>query len=185
MKALSIEEIKQLKKDDWVWVELKCKFVLKIKDMEYTYKCSNKSLYFQIEDIDMINKLILITPYEDYSLILPYDDYGKTWVAYKNKEQADCKGELVELPCNVGDKVYYLNIHPSISLKTNTIYEGKVVRFHILNSFNSLDMDVFLDIKIHNEYGTTEISNTKDFGVLVFKTKEQAEQKLKELRGKQ
>ncbi len=161
MKALSIEEIKQLKCGDWVWIK------------------TNNSQYLRVNFSSEILSGETLCGIKTYY----YADYNKTWLAYHNKEEAECKGELVELPCKVGDKVYYLNTHPSISLKTNTIYEGKVVRFHILNSFNSLDMAVFLDIKIHNEYGTTEISNTKDFGVLVFKTKEHAEQKLKELRG--
>lgn len=171
MKALSIEELKAMELGDWVW----------IVEKENAYPNN----YFHGEYCHITPPYIdgLCYGWQGSGGCYKYSDYGTKWLAYKNKEQAECKGELVELPCNVGDKVYYLNMHPSVSLKTNTIYEGKVVRFHILNSFNSLDMDVFLDIKIHNEYGTTEISNTKDFGVLVFKTKEQAEQKLKELRG--
>ncbi len=164
MKPLSIEELKQLKEYDYFWL-------VNIND-------ANKNIY--ISNISYTKETLSGLDFYNYSRRMKWDNYGKTWVAYKNKEQAECKGELVELPCKVGDKVYYLNTRPSISLKTNTIYEGKVVRFHILNS---LDMAVFLDIKIHNEYGTTEISNTKDFGVLVFKTREQAEEKLKELRG--
>lgn len=27
----------------------------------------------------------------------PFEGYGKTWLAYKNKEQAEAKGEIVEL----------------------------------------------------------------------------------------
>ncbi len=159
MKALTIEEIKQLKYGDWVWIK------------------TNNSQYLRVNFSSEILSGETLCGIKTYY----YADYGKTWVAYKNKEQAECRGELVELPCKVGDKVYYLNTFPSISLKTNTIYKGEVVRFHILNSFNSLDMTISLEIKIHNEYGTTAIPNIKDFGVLIFETKEQAEQKLKEL----
>lgn len=165
MKALSIEEINILEEDDCIYIISK-----------------NNTGYYQILYIDDV--YLELQGFDNFNYNFYYEDYGKTWVAYKNKEQANCKGELVELPCKVGDKVYYLNTFPSISLKTNTIYKGEVVRFHILNSFNSLDMTISLEIKIHNEYGTTAIPNIKDFGVLIFETKEQAEQKLKELRGK-
>lgn len=89
-KPLTIEQLKALEVGDWVWIELKDKFTLKCNDVIYDYKCSNKSLYFQVANAcDNVDRLTLLTPYEDYSLFLSYSDYSKTWLAYKNKEQAE------------------------------------------------------------------------------------------------
>lgn len=90
MKPLTIEELKNLANEEWIWVELKDKFVLKYDDFIYEYRCSNRSSYFQIsKTFEKSDKLTLLTPYEQYSLFLPYSDYGTTWLAYKNKEQAE------------------------------------------------------------------------------------------------
>lgn len=87
------------------------------------------------------------------------------------------------VPCNVGDTVWYLNTTPSMTLARNTIYEGKLVRYHILNYPQPLGTCVLADIQIHNEYGTTEVPDVKDFGKRWFTDKSQAEARLKEMKG--
>lgn len=87
------------------------------------------------------------------------------------------------VPCNVGDTVWYLNTTPSMTLARNTIYEGKLVRYHILNYPQPLGTCVLADIQIHNEYGTTEVPDVKGFGKIWFIDKSQAEARLKELKG--
>lgn len=89
-------------------------------------------------------------------------------------EDAEERGLIVRLPCNVGDTVYYINTVPHIALYQNTIYKAEVVRIVTTRLGTSLV------IQIHNHYGCTEISDIKDFGKTVFLTRDEAEQALKE-----
>lgn len=70
MKPLTIEELKQLKMGDWVWL-IDCGYGIYAKIVGY------EENYFILDTLPMIL---------DYRIL----DYGKTWVAYKNKEQAEC-----------------------------------------------------------------------------------------------
>lgn len=78
-KPLTIEQLKALEVGDWVWIESE------------TYG----KTYAVIED--SIQDGVLLSAVSLFGW-LNYADYGKTWLAYKNKEQAECKGEIVELP---------------------------------------------------------------------------------------
>lgn len=89
-------------------------------------------------------------------------------------EDAEETGTLVRLPCKVGDTVYYINKRPHIALYLNTIYKAEVVRIVTTRLGTSLV------IQIHNEHGCTEIPDIKDFGKIVFLTREDAEKALKE-----
>ena len=81
MKPLTIDELKSLEGGDWVWV------ITPTNNGEYYEKgfaSDNEafvgySLHYQVEVL--------------------YSDYGTKWLAYKNKEQAESNGEIVELPC--------------------------------------------------------------------------------------
>lgn len=75
MKPLTIEELKALEVGDWVWED-------KSKVYEFVKDKTDEFL------------LILVDGILDRHY---YSDYGKTWLAYKNKEQAECKGEIVEI----------------------------------------------------------------------------------------
>lgn len=88
MKPLTIEQLKALEIGDWVWVVccIAGTYAMKINQSE---KCLEYQTIAEISYLD-------------------YSDYGKTWLAYKNKEQAEAEGEIVELPCKVGDTIYYL-----------------------------------------------------------------------------
>lgn len=82
MKPLTIEELKALKVGGWVWVE-------------YDEDCMEGS-YVRICYIDDKElKTSHTIPANTYG----FSDYGTTWLAYKNKEQAEATGEIVELPC--------------------------------------------------------------------------------------
>lgn len=70
MKPLTIEQLKALEVGDWVWV---------------VDKGARSSAYFKIIDTALMFDIISI----DTSLWLNYSNYGKTWLAYKNKEQAE------------------------------------------------------------------------------------------------
>ncbi len=88
-KPLTIEQLKSLKVGDWVW----------IVDKEIPQYAG----YYKI-DLFAISHLHLVQGLG--KTVIPYSGYGTTWLAYKNKEQAEAKGEIVELPYKVGDKVY-------------------------------------------------------------------------------
>lgn len=68
MKPLTIEQLKALEVGDWVWV---------------IQVGNDKSGGYMT--ISAINQKA-------------YSHYGKEWLAYKNKEQAETKGEIVEFP---------------------------------------------------------------------------------------
>ncbi len=72
MKALSIEEIKQLKNGDWVWI----------------VDTNANSYYAEVIVITTEVFAVISSSYKIPAHLL--QDYGKTWVAYKNKEQAEC-----------------------------------------------------------------------------------------------
>ena len=83
MKPLTIEELKSLEVGDWVWVV----YVEHPQASEYIQKSdkSDNEKYIKVANIPFGGNLF-------------YYDYGKTWTAFKNKEQAESKGEIVELP---------------------------------------------------------------------------------------
>lgn len=79
-KSLSIDELKSLEVGDWVWIE------------SNTYG----KTYAVVDDTNKDGLLL-----NSISLFgwLAYSDYGAKWLAYNNKEQAEAKGQIVELPC--------------------------------------------------------------------------------------
>lgn len=84
MKPLTIEQLKSLEVGEWAWV------------VDKDYK---EGYYAQIsyQDISAVTIDSNIGGLEEI-----YDsDYGTKWLAYKNKEQSEAKGEIVELPCLV------------------------------------------------------------------------------------
>lgn len=85
MKPLTIKEIKQLKKGDWVWIANKI--------------CNDYSRYYQVLKIH--NDSLRLRNIDIYDENFYYKDYRRTWLCYKNKEQAECKGTLIELPCEI------------------------------------------------------------------------------------
>lgn len=78
-KSLSIDELKSLEVGDWVWIE------------SNTYG----KTYAVVDDTNKDGLLL-----NSISLFgwLAYSDYGAKWLAYNNKEQAEAKGQIVELP---------------------------------------------------------------------------------------
>ncbi len=80
------------------------------------------------------------------------------------------KSRFVELPCEVGQTVYYFSHYPfNLSVLPNTVYEAHVVRIVITK------LGASLVIQIHNEQGVTEIPHINSFGKNVFLSREEAE----------
>ena len=93
MKPLTIEQLRSLEAGDWVWLEIKDKQSLYVK------KCEARSENGFNFTADFVVAIAL------------YSDYGTKWLAYKNKEQAEAKSEIVELPCRCKDCVFYKEAH--------------------------------------------------------------------------
>lgn len=89
------------------------------------------------------------------------------------------KSLAIDLPCKVGDTVYYLNTRPHIVFRRNEIYEAKVIRIVVIS------LGVALVIQTRGEYGCCETPDIKDWDKTVFLTRESAEQALKELSNEQ
>ena len=99
-----------------------------------------------------------------------------------NLEDKFENGKAFELPCNVGDAVWFINTRATLLLAENTVYEGRVVRFHVLNFPKPNGTSVCADIQIRNKQGTTEFPNVKDFGKVWFLSKEEADARLEEIK---
>ena len=82
MKPLTIEHLKSLEVGDWVWI------------VDENFK---NGRYREILGCDDLGNFYL-SAYCASRNIYSIADYGTKWIAYKNKEQAECKGEIVELP---------------------------------------------------------------------------------------
>lgn len=148
MKALTIEELKALPIGEWVWI---------VDDL------SHIKAYAQVEVSKAFGDKGFIIPIKRSYGFGYYDTYGTDWLAYKNKEQAEAKGEIMELPCKVGDTVYV------ITLVDKNIEQCKVTGIHLKDS------DV---IMIFDRYAWL-LGDV--FGDRVFLSKSEAEARLKEL----
>ena len=103
------------------------------------------------------------------------NQFGRNEAYYKLQHYEDLEeqGRLIELPCKIGDTVYYINTHNRLSLFKNTVYEAKVARFVTTRYGTSIV------IQIRNEYGCTELYSEDNYNKTVFLTKEEAEAALK------
>lgn len=84
MKPLSIEELKNLIIGTWVYLTDKDGYLGR-----YVVKAEAP-----IEEDDKTFNFDSLSGTWTYN----YRYYGTKWLAYKNKEQAECKGEWIELP---------------------------------------------------------------------------------------
>lgn len=108
MKPLTIEELKALQDGDYI-------YILDEKGGLYCQLCDPN------EEVNYWNRTD-----ERLNVNFWYSDYGTKWLAFKNKEQAECKGEIVELPC---------------ILKSNSTYPKNQVVY--INEFGSIIVERF------------------------------------------
>lgn len=151
MKPLTIEQLKALEVGDWVWIDDGiCKGYRKITRSGVYGMCLGES--------DSLNTF-------------RYSDYDTRWVAYKNKEQAEAKGEIVELPCKIGDEAWFVVTKGKLS----KIIETYVTKFQVTNDVIEVHFDKTIrTIKFHSN-GTRE--NVYD----IYLDKPEAERRLAEL----
>ncbi len=117
MKPLTIEELKNLKVGEWVWLT---------DETGHLGHYVAKADVFIKEDDKTFNFDSLSGSWtRSYSL------YGKSWLTYKNKEQAECKGELIELP---------RIIHPNkLEWFVQYQYQSGVIDFEIFYSLEKAE----------------------------------------------
>lgn len=115
MKPLTIEELKSLEVGDWVWL---------------CGKYENFGEYSEYRKIEKNYEDCLTFAVGVNSIHFKYSDYGKTWIAYKNKEQAETNGDIIELPCERKTKstllpyeVVYINEYDKVVVERFT-YEN-------------------------------------------------------------
>lgn len=103
MKPLTIKQLKALKVGDWVWRV----YPNAIDFSTYIQKMENNGDYFYV------------SRYKEAECKLLYATYGTKWLAYKNKEQAEAKGEIVELPCLRDKPTLYYHGEPTLRKELN------------------------------------------------------------------
>ncbi len=167
MKPLSIEELKAMELGDWVW----------IVEKENAYPNN----YFHGEYCHITPPYIdgLCDGWRGRGGCYKYSDFGTKWLAYKNKEQAECKGVLKNLICDIGDKVYIVKkICNCFSIDDGIIECITIMGNTIYYNWNSYDYRGE-QIELWDEGEFT----ADDLGKSIFLDYKQAERKLKELRG--
>lgn len=164
MKLLTIEELKALKVGDWVWL---------------CGKYENFGEYSEYREIDEVCDDCLVFAVGVNRMWFEYSDYGTKWLAYKNKEQAECKGEIVKLPCKVGDDVCIFDKHGNEIIVHD--YTVKKIQCDHLG----ICLTLYPSMKIRlDEWLIGDLSKDYlDLQSIYFCTKEQAEARLRELRG--
>lgn len=181
MKALTIEEIVKIaqNKEPIYMVAL-------VDDTNGLFPI--KAYYFpvvvyennsdEVACFQMFNRLV-------NGLVYLIEDYGKTWLAYRNKEQAECKGELVELICKLDDTIYVPWIFDGVSsiaeLQVVFIEINKLHNNYVTNLGETIDMDNFKEFRYYQRMHHGVYSE-QDFNKVWFKDKKLAEQKLEELK---
>lgn len=166
MKALTLEQLKALEIGEWVYV-----VDLENKSGGYYHLITPYSNTFCGETIDG----------ERHSMyICQYSSYGKTWVVYRNKEEAECKEKIVKLICEVDDKVFV----PWVYEEKSGIDEYKITKIHLLKGSieyqtNIIDYEYCHPLSQFNH----SVLIDYDFNEKWFTDRKLAEQKLKVLRG--
>lgn len=158
MKPLTIEQLKALEVGDWVWV-----IVLKGDNVNDEHS----GRYYHIQPNMGFESTELWCGWLGYGTAFKYSDYGKMWLVYKNKEQAEAKGEIVELPCKVGDTVYAI---------MEIDYKYKIVEFIANRIVVGEGGNFYFDTP-------TSYSHRLKFGYSVFADKFEAERRFAEVTG--
>ena len=150
MNQLTIEQIKQLKACDWLFIK---NFATNSKAYWYT-------IYVNTE------KLTARTLFEEHDFLLK--DYGKTWAAYRNKQEYECNGKIIELPLPIGSKVYMIPCY----LRNTEITEYKILSYQ----YDGKDLLMLLSIcRKQKDLESIVIMNVENISTLIFETLEQAE----------
>lgn len=162
MKPLKIDELKALKVGDWVWIVCDDVGV-------YARKVSVTST-----DDDYDKEMFWYRGIKDFNFY--YVNYGKDWFAYKNKEQAEAKGEIVELPIDRHTEVFFVDT--SDGELNAKIVTGYFVDYYAFGKYG-VDIVVFYNPYTDGKYEQALCH----FGIWWFTSKTDAERRLAELKG--
>lgn len=161
MKPLTIEHLKSLEVGDWVWVV--SPMYMRGRYLQVHYNGVNTIQWYGIPN----------------DTLYMYDDYGTKWIAYKNKEMAESKGEIIELPCIVGTDCYVVK---KGVIRRMTLTSYKVVTGNFVEVY-------FSNPKCYITEGHPDIEAERDcsmlglFGKEWFTDIKEAERRLAELKG--
>ena len=198
MKPLSIEELKNLIIGTWVYLTDKDGYLGR-----YVVKAEAP-----IEEDDKTFNFDSLSGSWTYN----YRYYGTKWLAFKNKEQAECKCISYKFPCELGTTIYYIKKQCRDFFNDFDDNEDNWCKHYIqgnwydeerCNLINkdccSFNLEIYCEecknkLKIEETnfclelrdkiYGTDYYNKSLSLSHTYFLTKEDAEQKLKELRGK-
>lgn len=108
-----------------------------------------------------------LSPKRAEELLPVLREYGRTCDHFKDRAQ------FVELPCRVGDKVYFNNVH---------LRYARVIAIYIDASGGMFDLDITTNIATATgyEHFINKDYTFEDIGRRLFLTSEEAEQALKE-----
>lgn len=155
MKPLTIEQLKALEVGDWVWI------VCCIAGT-YATKINQNEKYLEYQTITG----------KSY---LNYSDYGTKWLAWKNKEQAEAKGEIVELPCKLQTDVVFIDI-------SDGELNAKLVKDYLIHHYEIRGYGAIA--VLYNPYTSeTYEEAVSHLGLWWFTDENAAEARLAELRG--
>lgn len=162
MKPLTIEQLKSLEVGEWAWVV----------DKDYKEGYYAQISYQEISAVTIDSNIGGLEEIYD-------SDYATKWLAYKNKEQAESKGEIVELPCKVGDIIYVPYVYRGVSdIMRLPVKEIRIIKHSIEFCTDFETDDEVFAIKFNN--GSFLLGS---FCNIWFTDKSEAEARLQELRG--
>ncbi len=146
-EPLTIDELRALKAGDWVWVIIK---------QPVAGDFPHDGRYYQSANYEFMKNKNKGHVFNGYSGFYPYSAYGTKWVAYKNKEQAEAKGEIVELPCDIDDRVYIID---------NDRHWAQIDMIHIYNEHNGSKKIVFEWVQLDVGVDVTEVWDEGEFDI--------------------
>lgn len=101
MNEFTIEQVKALEIGDWIYIV-----------------AQNRQMYVQV----CLRADGIVFEAKNYVIVPNYDNYGTTWSAYKNKELAFGETLSLTFPCNIGDKLFFVNRYkPTMQIETFTV----------------------------------------------------------------
>lgn len=135
--------------------------------------CDRKTeMYEKACDVKYLETTVMNNPIKEYWEHKQVAEYLRKLKAYENLGE---QGRLVKLPCNRGDKIYF--IKSAFSMAHFPI-EARIT------SICGIDCDSDVMYSSITEYNKIDRRfKSSDIGKTVFLTKSEAEAKLKELRG--
>ena len=161
MKPLTIDELKAIKVGDWVWI------------VDDILDGNGAGRYVPIKSRGF-------SPHPFYNN--SFEEYGKLWIAYKNKEEAE--GKSINLPCKVGDIIYSIIDKQIFDCKVCMVFQKADKTWHFRFSYRKfVTRNPWIENPKYEWVTYQHECAIDDFGIKVFTDKVEAEHRLAELKG--